>query len=387
MPARMEKTATPGVYKRGSRYVVVWRHKGRQHKSAHRTLAEAREAKGKRQAGERTPATRQSFEDYAREWLDSYEGQSGGGLSVLTREAYRRAMLGRAIPFFGRSKLAEVEPPDVRRFIASLKAEGLAPSTIRKELAPVKVMFATAVEDGALRSNPAAGRRVNGSRRGADEEPAEERAKAMTRAELGTLLSEVPEEWRLFFELLAHSGLRISEALGLTWEDVEFGERPRLVVRRQLFRGQLVRLKSDSSRRDVPLSPGVARRLWVSRRSRGEGEPVFPSATGTPLQASNVRRRVLEPARTRAGLPWVGFHAFRHTCASLLFENGKHIKQVSKWLGHADAAFTLKTYVHLMDEGVGDADFLDRVTSPTSRRVHAPGDSLSAISASQVGAF
>jgi Phage integrase family len=55
----------------------------------------------------------------------------------------------------------------------------------------------------------------------------------------------------------------------------------------------------------------------------------------------------------------VGFHAFRHTCASLLFEAGRNVKQVSAWLGHADPGFTLRTYVHLMDEGVGDAAFLD----------------------------
>ena len=47
------------------------------------------------------------------------------------------------------------------------------------------------------------------------------------------------------------------------------------------------------------------------------------------------------------------------TCASMLFEGGKNIKQVSSWLGHADPAFTLRTYVHLMDDGLGDAHFLE----------------------------
>jgi Phage integrase family len=55
----------------------------------------------------------------------------------------------------------------------------------------------------------------------------------------------------------------------------------------------------------------------------------------------------------------VSFHTFRHTCASLLFDTGRNIKQVQEWLGHADPSFTLRTYVHLMDEGVGDAAFMD----------------------------
>jgi len=37
------------------------------------------------------------------------------------------------------------------------------------------------------------------------------------------------------------------------------------------------------------------------------------------------------------------------------------VKQVSTWLGHADAGFTLRTYVHLMDDGAGDAEFMDEV--------------------------
>jgi integrase len=48
---------------------------------------------------------------------------------------------------------------------------------------------------------------------------------------------------------------------------------------------------------------------------------------------------VLKPAVAELGLPWVGFHSFRHTCASLLFEAGKDVKQVAGWLGHSDPAF------------------------------------------------
>jgi integrase len=45
----------------------------------------------------------------------------------------------------------------------------------------------------------------------------------------------------------------------------------------------------------------------------------------------------------------------------MLFEEGRNVKQVAEWLGHADPAFTLRTYVHLLDDGVGDAEFFDRL--------------------------
>jgi site-specific recombinase XerD len=61
---------------------------------------------------------------------------------------YRRSV-ERAVKFFGsRRRLADVEPPDVRAYVRELEGEGMAPSSVRKRLAPLKAMFATAVEDG-----------------------------------------------------------------------------------------------------------------------------------------------------------------------------------------------------------------------------------------------
>jgi integrase len=62
---------------------------------------------------------------------------------------------------------------------------------------------------------------------------------------------------------------------------------------------------------------------------------------------------VLKPAREGARVEWVGFHTFRHTCASLLFAEDRNAVQVQRWLGHHSAAFTLATYVHLLDGDLG----------------------------------
>jgi integrase len=53
---------------------------------------------------------------------------------------------------------------------------------------------------------------------------------------------------------------------------------------------------------------------------------------------------VLKPAAQEAGAAWAGFHTFRHTCASMLFHDGRNAVQVQRWLGHHSAAFTLATY-------------------------------------------
>jgi integrase len=397
MAAKLTTTATPGIYRRhatdcvrGARcecpYVVVWRHRGRQHTETFRTIAEAREAKGGRDAGERRASSKQKLSEYAAAWLEVYQGRTARGIGDGTLSEYRRAIDTYVVPFFDGFRLCDIEQPDVRRFVVSLQESGLSVGSVRKYIAPLKAMLATAVEDGALPANPAQGVRIN-ARRDAQDAPTV-KAKALTGGELAAILGALDERWRLPFELLAHTGLRISELLGLDWEDLKFGAHPRLQVRRQYYRGTLKATpKTDAGARTIPLSPGMARKLWQARPAHATG-PMFRTRTGARMFEANLRRvldgvthdRVLEPGRRRrervvipaaAGprLEWVSFHTFRHTCASMLIESGKNIRQVAGWLGHADPSLSLRVYAHLIDDGLGDAAFLDaRVNTGSTQR-------------------
>jgi integrase len=394
----MEKTKTPGVYKRGNRYVVTWRHRGKPKKEFFRTYAEAREAKGKRNAGDRRPTTKVRFGSYFLNWIDTYAGRTARGFSESTRPEYRRAIEDHALPTWEAWWIGEIEPGDARELFGAMRGEEKTTSQIKKTKAALSALFGTAVDDGLISSNPVTGVRIPPAPD--DDDPEDEsKPKSLTRAEIELLLAEVDRrekeerhqglpgdtkaaDWAGFFEFLIHTGLRISEAVGLRWEHLVLtGEHPRVKVREQLYKGRRKKLKSKSGKRDVPLSPDMTTRLLARRRDHygGPAGPVFATATGTPLTPSNVYSRVLAPAAIAVGLyveveaapkdekgepkmrkrSTVSFHTFRHTCASLLFDAGRNIKQVQEWLGHADPGFTLRTYVHLMDEGVGDAAFMD----------------------------
>lgn len=80
---------------------------------------------------------------------------------------------------------------------------------------------------------------------------------------------------------------------------------------------------------------------------------MFATVTGKPLDPDNLGARVLAPACEEAGVEWAGFHTFRHTIASRLFDQGRNVVQVQRWLGHHSPSFTLDTYVHLLDEHFG----------------------------------
>src|SRR5215211_8509207 len=92
------------------------------------------------------------------------------------------------------------------------------------------------------------------------------RAALLTRAELVGLLDEVPAKWRPLFELLAATGLRISEAIGLRWSDLLLdGPIPHLQVRRAIVKGAIVAPKSRHGARLIPLTPELAGTLRADR--------------------------------------------------------------------------------------------------------------------------
>lgn len=365
--APLVKTATPGIFKRGSRYAIVYRVNGRQRWESARTLADARKLKDARRAdiarGEFFEASRLTFREYAQEWVERYQGR-GRGFRESTRDEYRRSLENYVLPYFDQRslRLAELAPRDVANFIAwlcdeTVQSKRLSDSTVRNILNPIRACLSTAVAEGLVRHNPTRG--VSLPHRPSIEGDEGEQARAFTRAQLADVLRVVHPEHRTVFELLAYTGLRISEALALQWRHVQLdGSGPHVKVRRALVRGRMHPPKSRHGRRDVPIPYELVTALRQRRADSawpGDDELVFPSRAGTPILVRNFRRRVLDMALAEADVAWAGFHTFRHTCASMLFERGANAVQVQRWLGHHSAAFTLSTYVHLLDDGVGEA--------------------------------
>ena len=172
---------------------------------------------------------------------------------------------------------------------------------------------------------------------------------------------------RLLRFILA-TGLRIGEAIGLRWEDVEAQQ---FTVRRTIAtvsnfdraegeartRQAVQPTKTGAGLRVIPLVPDMRQLLSRQRIAQAEerlkaGERwedqgyCFASAVGTPLQVRNVRR-VHEKVLDLSGVPRVTLHGLRHTFATLALQNGVDIKTVSGMLGHFSAGFTLDTYAHV----------------------------------------
>jgi integrase len=349
----------PGVYRRGGRYCVRYRVRGEERKTYVGSFEEARRLKASITTaiaqGTYRELTPTPFGGYAAEWIDSYAGRTTTGLRDSTRDSYRPSVRA-AIAYFKDRPLAELEPRDMRSFVAWLQdpkrqKRPLSSATVRKHLTVLKLMLATAVEDGLLRASPATHTRVP---RPAGDTLEPRRVRTLDRQQLAAVLDALDPAWRLLFELLAATGLRIGEALELRWADVDPWKR-RLQVARQVSKdGSVTTPKTPTSIRAVPLSASMCRRL--SRLQGEPGELLFTSPRGGYVERRWLMRYVLAPAAEKAGVERLSFHTFRHTCASLLFAEGRNAVQVQRWLGHSDPSFTLRTYVHLLDDdALGDA--------------------------------
>ncbi len=380
---KLIKTGTPGVYRRGGRYVVILRGPdGKQRKHAARTLAEARDLKARLTAdvsrGEYRTQSRITFSQYAEQWLATYGGRtSRGPIRVTTEREYRRYIEQRAMPYFGRRRLTQIEPRDIKLYAAHVAADGVARNTVRNCIAALRVLLATAVEDGLLRSNPATHVRLPAIEQATESDT----AKALTEAQLAALLAACPQQWRLLTGFLADTGLRIGEALALTWADVDFG-RGRVEVRRRVYEGVYAPPKSKYGRRDVPISPGLGQALWAHRgavRAAADDALIWPGKAGKPLNAATAYRGIKAACAT-AGVPWASPHTLRHTCATRLFNAGLNAKQVQVWLGHHSPAFTLDTYVHLLPDDLPETPF-------ATASLHVPEPLEVAASAAQGGAI
>lgn len=395
-PRRLVKTRERGIFMRGDTYVVRYRTpSGKQVPYYAKTMREAKDFK----AAVRADIARGTYRslsgvrycDYAPGWVRTYPGRTRRGISATTRSDYAAALgfdvegnpldppCG-ALAFFGRQKLASIEPRHIKEYgaqvaarIAKRSGEPVSADYVRLQLAPLKALLATAFEDGDIPTNPSANVRFVTPRVAADDvledDGEEDEVKALTEEELAALLAALPDEWRLFFQFLSETGLRIGEAVELRFRDLDLGGRW-VHVRRAIYRGKVGKPKNGKPRR-VRISVELARALWRARKDRsGDNELVFVSERGRRLDQSNVMSRVLKPAAVEAGLgewvqgkrgdraeSWVGFHSFRHTCATRLFRAGWNAAQVQRFLGHSDPGFTLRRYIHLLPEDLPEVPF------------------------------
>lgn len=224
----------------------------------------------------------------------------------------------------------------------SVSGKPLSPITVRTCLKHVSTVLSQAVFDRLISVSPAQRihtEPVSGAVE-ADKIPTPSDVEAIIESAKGLRRKNAD----VLVMLLAATGMRSSEACGLTKGDVDFLRR-RIRIRRQRSQdGTVAPLKTLSARRDVYLPEPLALRL--SPLCDGDpNDPIFTNGDGAPWTRRSVSS-IFHSIRRRTGMLYTA-HSMRHFYASGLIAHGVDVRSVQAALGHASATVTLSTYAHL----------------------------------------
>ena len=260
-----------------------------------------------------------------------------GRLESATVTHNRGTWANHVEPRWGTERVSRIRTSDVEAWVAGELTAGVGKPTVRQAVILLSLIMGMAVKDKTIRANPVAGVTL----------PIHvpQRATFITKAELAAILGAIPDAHdRLMVEVMAYSGIRISEAIGLTAGNVD-RSADCLHIREVVVEGNRKAPKRTSSIRSVPLPPETMARLRESIRSSTPRAKVFRAT-----DRHNFARRILRPACVKAGGPMISPHDLRHYAASTWVAAGVPLLTVAFMLGHSTTTEVQRTYGHLQHD-------------------------------------
>jgi integrase/recombinase XerD len=271
--------------------------------------------------------------------VEGFLALSAARLAPRTVEAYRRD-LAHLSGWLGRSP-SDASSDDLAAYVAQLRADGLAPTTIARRLAAVRAFFRHEVLLGARSDNPAASVELPKRRRKLPRTLSPSEVERLLDAAAGTTPAAFRD--RALGELLYGAGLRVGEAVALDRQSVDLEHR----LVRCIGKGDKERVVPIGREAVEALRIYLARgRPFLERRNRQE---LFLNARGGALTRAGVFL-ILRRMAEKAGLEpeRIHPHLLRHSFATHLLEGGADLRAVQEMLGHADLA-TTELYTHVSD--------------------------------------
>lgn len=322
------------------------------------------------------PPSKMTVKQWYEIWLAEYMGDK----KPLTVLQYENMGENHILPGLGAVKLSKLTAPQIQKFYNSLSKDrvttvvkngeekkvnqkALSAKTIRNIHGILSKCLNTAVDQGIMRTNPAERVTVPKVIKAEIAPLTEDQQRAFLKAISG-------HQYERLFTVILFTGLRESEAIGLTWDCIDF-KKGTLKVYRQLQKRkgnyyEFAPLKNDKTRR-ITLAPFVLSVFRQQYREQAEKKLkagiswhgfqneeerktalVFTTDLGDHLGIATVWREYKKLVE-KAGAPEARIHDLRHTFAVNALQNGDDVKTVQENLGHATAAFTLDVYGHVSE--------------------------------------
>jgi integrase len=377
IPNLYKRPKPPGDRLDGHTFEVIYRDElGKQRqktlrsRSVQRAIAEAEEYRTQVRRGEVSAPSRLTVAEVAEEYFGVTAGLvASGERSQRTLDLYRQRFEKHIAPVVGSRRVQDVRAEHASAILRRQRESGLSAWTLSGTHTILSALFSFAVSRGYLSASPLA--RL--SRFEKPRQTTQREARRLSDDEIRRLCAAATPRYKAIVTTLAWTGLRVSEALGLRWEDIDFDQRE-LRVRFQLDeRGNLKRPKTKAGVRSIPLLPILEQTLREHRKAQlrfGLASPdslVFTTASGKPLDRHNIRNKGIVAAADKAALHPAGSttittHDLRRTFMShLILGLGLDPVRVAKIAGHSSPSVTMNVYAEEFDKALHRDDLMARI--------------------------
>jgi integrase len=322
-----------GIYVQpNGNYAVCCRHAGRlRFRTVGSEIGEARRQRAALIAAVRrglVPVSpRLRFDTVAGWWLERFEAKvAAGERHARTLEAHRYQLDRHLLPAFAARRVASITADDVAELVVALRGKGCSAKTSAGTLATLQSIMRYARRHGWIAANP-----VDELEPDERPRPARRRQRVLGRDEIERLLAACSSRDRMMVATVLYTGLRLSEMLGLIWDDIDLAAGV-IHVRAQLSRAhrdapaRRVPPKTIASIRHIPLVAQLARLLAAHKQATPPAagrDWVFTTANGTPHGHRNVTQRGLQRAAPDRGAQP------RRLAAVALSRPASHLRQPS----------------------------------------------------------
>ena len=282
------------------------------------------------------------FSDYYSNWISIYKE---GAIRDVTLRKYQNSLdwIKKLVPEL---KLKEITRLTYQQLINDYALQHERQTTMDFHH-QIKGSILDAVDEGYIERDPTRKVIIKGKT------PREKKQKYLNQFELHKLLSSLELgdkiSWDWMILLIAKTGIRFSEALGITPKDFDLSRQQLSINKTWNYKGGggFVATKNKSSVRKIQLDWQLVIQFSTLIRDLPEDKPIFAVKEHVYNSTANG---VLARRCRKVGIPTITVHGLRHTHASLLLFAGVSIASVARRLGHASMTTTQKTYLHVIQE-------------------------------------
>ncbi len=285
-----------------------------------------------------------------------------GNCKESTINGYYGYLNNHILPYFGNKLLYSINKLDVDAFKTHLLTKSckhiiktkkglqeetttrkLSNQTINHILILLHAIFEYMVDSDVIAKNPA--KKVKKMSNDTQE------AGFLTIEESNILLKTTKTYFSNYYAILATAiitGIRQGELLALTWKDIDF-ENSVMSINKTYSKDKVTSPKTKTSIRNIKIPNTLIKILKEHKLASKDNSLnlVFPNSNGNYINCRNLVNRFFKPCLKKAKIKNITWHQLRHSCVTILAENGVNIKCIQKQAGHSSETTTLKVYTHV----------------------------------------